>query len=943
MSVAYEPGNLVKARGREWVILPESTDGLLMVRPIGGLDDEVVGICTAIEQVDSATFSPPDHEQPGDFNACRLLRDAARIATRSAAGPFRCFGKIAVEPRPYQLVPLLLALRSEIIRILIADDVGIGKTIEAGLIAKELIERGEVTRLAVLCPPHLAEQWQKELKEKFHIEAQLVLSGTVQRLERHLRAGESLFDRYPYVIVSTDFIKSLRHRDEFIAKCPELVIVDEAHTCTLTGGVGRSRQARYELIRDITADAARHLILVTATPHSGNEDAFRSLVSLLDAKFKDLPDDLGSNEMQATRRKLSQHLVQRLRGDIKDYLGSNTKFPDREDADEESYKLSKEYRTLFNKVLNFVNEMVSDPSGTGHNKRVRWWSALALLRALASSPAAAAATLRNRAITSDARDESELDELARRAILDQDELETSEIFDAAPGAVDDEQLGSGTGERLKQFAREAEKLSGKADAKLQKAIKLVKKLIEDGYHPILFCRFIDTAEYVAEHLRAALKGVEVDAVTGLLPPSEREDRIQALGEHEKRVLVCTDCLSEGINLQDQFSAVFHYDLSWNPTRHEQREGRVDRFGQPAEKIRVLTYFGVDNQIDGVILNVLLRKHKSIKSSLGISVAVPGSGEDVIKAIFEGMQLRDSKGGEMQMHLPNMDPVRADLDTQWENARDKEKRSRSRFAQHTIKVEEVEHELEAVREAIGSGPAIEQFVRDSLHLAGVTITDKNRSHLQVGLGNESPRALRHAVGRDDAFVGRFELPVDDDVVYLSRTHPIVEGLASYVLESALDEVQNEGERPLAARCGVTKTKTVTEKTQVLLVRFRFHLHITRGKTKQKPLLAEEVRSMAFTGSVSEPKWLEGADAAALLSAVPSGNLPASLVKDQLEMLVTGIEGLAGDIDTLAQQRADALCEAHTRVRKSARISGKVEAEPVLPADILGAFILIPDND
>ena len=129
-----------------------------------------------------------------------------------------------------------MALRLEPVRLLIADNVGIGKTIEACVILKELLERGEVSRFAVLCPPHLAEQWQQELSRKFHIEAELVLSSTVQRLERNCRPGESLFERYPYVIVSTDFIKSPHHRGDFIRTCPELVIVDEAHTCTLPEG-----------------------------------------------------------------------------------------------------------------------------------------------------------------------------------------------------------------------------------------------------------------------------------------------------------------------------------------------------------------------------------------------------------------------------------------------------------------------------------------------------------------------------------------------------------------------------------------------------------------------------------------------------------------------------------------------------------------------------------
>ena len=188
MSVASlsKPGALVHARGREWVVLPDSTDELLMLRPVGGLDEEITGVLPAVEPVQSASFSLPGRDGLGDFQSGQLLRDAARLSTRAAAGPFRSFGRIAVEPRPYQLVPLMMALKLDPIRMLIADDVGIGKTIEASLIARELLDRGEIHRIAVLCPPHLAEQWQRELAEKFHIDAELVLSSTIKRLERDL-------------------------------------------------------------------------------------------------------------------------------------------------------------------------------------------------------------------------------------------------------------------------------------------------------------------------------------------------------------------------------------------------------------------------------------------------------------------------------------------------------------------------------------------------------------------------------------------------------------------------------------------------------------------------------------------------------------------------------------------------------------------------------------
>ena len=170
--MSFDVGALVKVRGREWVVLPESSNDrdMLILRPLGGTEDEVTGIYLPIEPVEPARFELPNPATDmGNHLSCGLLRDAVRLGFRSGAGPFRSLARIAVEPRPYQLVPLLMALKLDPVRMLIADDVGIGKTVEACLVARELIDRAEVGGLAVLCPPHLAEQWQNALAEQFHI------------------------------------------------------------------------------------------------------------------------------------------------------------------------------------------------------------------------------------------------------------------------------------------------------------------------------------------------------------------------------------------------------------------------------------------------------------------------------------------------------------------------------------------------------------------------------------------------------------------------------------------------------------------------------------------------------------------------------------------------------------------------------------------------------
>ena len=266
----FQPGDLVRVRGREWVVLPELRDDLVKLRPLGGAEDDATLIYLPLEPEPPvpATFDLPNPNTPGSQEAALLLWDALRLKLRAGAGPFRSFGNLNVEPRAYQLVPLLMALKLDIVRLLVADDVGIGKTIEAGLIARELIDRGEIERLAVICPPHLCEQWQQELTEKFSIEAEVVRTGTATRLERGLRPDESIFEVYPYTVVSLDYIKSDRRRNDFLRACPEFVIVDEAHTCVQSNT--NTRHQRYQLLKGLAESTpVRNMVFLTATTAFG--------------------------------------------------------------------------------------------------------------------------------------------------------------------------------------------------------------------------------------------------------------------------------------------------------------------------------------------------------------------------------------------------------------------------------------------------------------------------------------------------------------------------------------------------------------------------------------------------------------------------------------------------------------------------------------------------
>ncbi|URM91578.1 DEAD/DEAH box helicase [Streptomyces sp. MRC013] len=967
MSPTYTAGSLVAARGREWVVLPESAPDMLVLRPLGGGEDDVAAVFPAFEEVRPAEFAPPSPADLGDQRAAGLLRTALRIGFRSGAGPFRSLASIAVEPRAYQLVPLLMALRQRTVRLLISDDVGIGKTVEAGLIAKELLAQGEATRLAVLCSPALAEQWQGELREKFGIDAELVLSSTVPRLERDLELGRSLFDRHPFTIVSTDFIKSIRHREDFVRHCPDLVIVDEAHTCVAAddpaqGGAScATDQLRHELLRRVSADADRHLLLLTATPHSGKESAFRNLLGLVRPELAAL--DL---ETAAGRAKLAEHFVARKRADVRTYLtredgladdslAERTAFPSDRWTKDEPYRLTPAYRALLDDAIAYARDRVEAAGERGRREaRIAWWSVIALLRSMVSSPAAAAQTLRTRSESAAARTAHEADVLGAPVAADSADDGRLEGMDVAPGAAESEEAGA----RLLELARRAERLTGPAeDAKLKALTRHLKALIADGYHPIVFCRYIPTAEYLAGQLEGRLgRKTTIAAVTGTLSPQQRLERIEQLAADAgddpaaRRVLIATDCLSEGVNLQHHFDAVVHYDLAWNPTRHDQREGRVDRYGQKRDQVRVITMYGEDNGIDGKVLDVLFRKHRQIKKDLGISVSVPDeTASGVTDAVVEWLLLHGRQGSqeslfEMDGHQESFDRV----EREWSSAAEREKTSRSKYAQRAVHPEEVAREVAAVRAALGGAREVRGFALEALRDLDALVRDPRdgsgdftaqvggapaglRDALAAALGNRVVEEDREIPFRTTPAVGRGEAA-------LVRTDPAIGALASYVLDSALD-ARAPGPRP-ARRCGVVTTDAVTVRTTLLLVRYRFHLTLP-SRTGERRIVAEDARLLAYEGLPQRARWLDDDAAAALLGARATANTHELAARNAVTGALEGLPGLAAHLTGYGTRLADELDASHRRVRRAnEEIVRGLKVVPQEPADVLGVYVYLP---
>ncbi len=927
-AVTYSPGSLVRARGREWIVLTGSDPETLRVRPVSGSEEDqtLIHLALELEPVTEATFPRPDARQMASHDAALLLRDALLLSLRRGAGPFRGFGQIAVEPRAYQLVPLLMALKLDPVRLLIADDVGVGKTIEAALIARELLDRGDIERLAVLCPPHLVDQWVGELEARFHIHPVAVTAASANRLERSLPPSESVFSACPHTVVSLDYIKSERRRAEFLRACPEFVIVDEAHTCAATG---QGRHQRYELLKGLTESPTRHLVMLTATPHSGDEAAFFRLLGLLDRDFEKLANATGA-ERDGLRERLSRHFVQRRRPDIAEWKEGNL-FPRRE-TKELTYTLTGAWEQFFDAVLDYCAAVVESAGGDERRQRLNFWGTLALMRCVASSPAAAVQALRTRAGIE--RDE------------DVDDLE-SRVFDGAADALPDDDVEPPVGTddpALNDLIAKAERLAGQAgDPKLKILTEHLSELVADGFNPVVFCRYIATAHYLGRQLDGKFKNITVGVVTGELTAGERKDKVDLLGDAERRVLIATDCLSEGVNLQEHFDAVVHYDLSWNPTRHEQREGRVDRFGQNGPQkdadgrtiVRATLMYGANNPVDGAVLDVILRKAAKIREELGVPVPVPDDGLKLTQVLLKAVLLK-RRGGD---DTSNMKQLQL-FDEGWKDAAEKAKKNRTVFAQRRLKPEDVLPEWHKSLAAVGGREDVQRFAGRALARLGSGLEALRRGFkVPLGALPEDVRERLESEALTGSILVDFEYPPAPRCRSVQRSHPLVSVLAETLLERTLGSGVDEADSDpgVLGRVGCWTSTEVTGRTVVALLRLRHQL-VSQRSGRSSTLLVEEATALAWTSSGATP--LEGVEALALLAPKPVADPPLHVRERAVQQALVQLDARLAELDAFAERRAQALLADHRRVREAADARGGYSVKALLPADVIGLFVLLP---
>jgi superfamily II DNA or RNA helicase len=638
--------------------------------------------------------------------------------------PFRAGIKLDA----YQLEPLRKALLLPRVNLFIADDVGLGKTIEAGLIARELLLRKKVRDIVVSCPPSMLVQWQEELENRFGLTFEILDKEYMRRIRRERGFGVNPWSTHSRFLVSHRLLIDEAYTTPLIDwlgdfRGGSLLILDEAHHAAPASGQKYAIDSQFtHAIRDV-APRFEHRLFLSATPHNGHSNSFSALLELLDPQrfCRGVP---------ATQKLLDAVMVRRLKDDLRTIQGG---FPERkiEQIDIDGlppdtpelrlFALLDEYRRIREQRLSGESKRKQAAAGlliTGlqqrllssveafartlriHRKTVKrqWEEFQARPTDAAATPTAGLFDLVNRPVGND----------DDRATLSEDELHAEEeaqfaaVTEATRGALSDQQsveLFSREQQLLDQMTELADSARGQPDARVRALVDWIRNQMCPGLTPLgpastlaaasssaarsatpapwnetrilIFTEYDDTKRYLHQQLSAAIQGTDraddrIALFAGSTPAKStesstvlsREEIKQAFNadpaKHPLRILIATDAAREGLNLQAQCWNLFHFDVPWNPSRLEQRNGRIDRKLQPSPKVNC-HYFVYKQRPEDRILRALVRKTETIKQELGsLAQVIDGRLADTLKL---GIRRDSIDAMESTIDAAHLDPDR----------------------------------------------------------------------------------------------------------------------------------------------------------------------------------------------------------------------------------------------------------------------------------------------
>jgi hypothetical protein len=679
------PGTLVSARGLQWEVVFSQSAGeetLYRLRcqegTLRGSERDFLSPFETLEPV-SMELRPERAAPLADwrlFHQAFLLDQALGPAAFQAVQP----GRLTIQP--YQLVPVMRALRMSRARLLLADGVGLGKTVEAGLVLAELIARRRAHRILIVSPAGpLLQQWRREMRDRFGLRFRVLDRDSLQEIRFGSELTSNPFAQVSYGLISIDFAKQEPVLQQIEGAQWDVVVIDEAHHCVRLGNAGDRDDSQRRRLAETLSRRTDALLLLTATPHDGFDPHFASLVELLDPS---LVDGRGNLRGEVYRR----HVVRRLKSHVKAPRTGAPLLPERH------VPFSKEGEPIFSELQERLLGLVA-PRLRSALRQKRYddvFSFLTLLKRSVSTVAACRTTLaavgrRLGQLQSEGLEREEAKkqrfktlralerQMARFGTLSAEDeaehagLEAEEIAaelaeqalagNDAAGLARDVRRDHDRLSRLEVTRRgleELERLAAKAEAEDPKLRRLVEEIgeiraAERGANVLVFTEYADSQGAAVERLRAAVAAGqlvgEVLSLTGLSADEGGEEQADLAKARERilsrfsradgLILVTTDTSAEGLNLHERCHHLLHVELPYNPNRLEQRNGRIDRYGQKKEP--VVRYLYLAGTFEERLLLRLVSKWERqrerltfVPNTLGV---VPGAGSGAVR-LLEGI-------------------------------------------------------------------------------------------------------------------------------------------------------------------------------------------------------------------------------------------------------------------------------------------------------------------
>jgi superfamily II DNA or RNA helicase len=629
------PGTEVHARGLRWEVVLSERLGSQTLYRLRGLEDPLRGdefdLLSPFEKIDPISYElRPELAAPLSnwlvYHQAFLLEQALGPDAFLAVQP----GRLQLEP--YQLVPILRAIRMSRIRLLLADGVGLGKTIQAGLILAELMARRVAHRVLIVSPAGpLLDQWKLEMSERFGLRFDEINRTRMQEVTRSTELGANPFDHIPLGLVSLDYLKQEKILEQLERSSYDVVIIDEAHHCMDLGPAQERDDSQRRRLAEVLARRCDTLLLLTATPHDGNDQSFASLCELLDPSLVD-----GHGQLRGERYR--SHIVRRLKHHIVDPQSGAPKFRNRVVLPEPVHVSPTAHRAFMDLQRGLLDLIAPQLKRAFRNRQYNDVLAfIALLKRSVSTVSACKQTLRAvadrfqrllleaaenqdsrrqriKALVDYQRKRERFGALSEAEEQEHTSLETEDLAQRLVALQRETRTGSRSLSRVSTIIEELDGLIELAEAaenddpKLQQIVADIKAIRsqEPRASILIYTEYVDSQNAVGAALNAAGIG-GVSLMNGSASDAERARITEEFRTQDNRILISTDAAAEGLNLHQRCHHLIHVELPFNPNRLEQRNGRIDRFGQDHDPI--VRYLYLRGTFEERILLRLIAKYE----------------------------------------------------------------------------------------------------------------------------------------------------------------------------------------------------------------------------------------------------------------------------------------------------------------------------------------------